>query len=517
MARDGSFDYRKRFQDWTSPCRDVGDYLGRASIIALTESQADQVWSVLMDAPAGSGDITLMVSSRQPGRVVSLSRESPERKALDRALQSLKEVASPSIRSGPGTAGPLPPTTWPKTWLALSLAYQSNLRGVILVLWATQPPALSAETIERLERLARDIALHAQRYHIRDLVKIKLNREAIAVGASDAMVNVDSFIEKSAQKDLAVLINGEVGTGKEFVAYGIHFASSRFDGPFISVNCAALPKDLAESELFGHIRGSFSGATRDRKGYFEQAHRGTIFLDEIGDLDLPTQTKLLRTIQFGELQTVGGVPNERTSDFRVIAATSHDMQELLASGKFSPALHSRLNLLLLKMPPLRDRAEDILQLCSHFLHKYDPHGSRKLSPEVVRRFQSFDWPANIRQLEGVIARLVTLSDKVVIDQDDLISLVPEVSWRRGECQVEDDVTRIPLCEGVRRLVEDYETSQIESALVDNLWNVKAAAQDLGTSHQNLFKKIKKYQIEKPRLFDVRAYRNCLRPEHVGSI
>ncbi|PMP95837.1 MAG: Fis family transcriptional regulator [Candidatus Aminicenantes bacterium] len=236
------------------------------------------------------------------------------------------------------------------------------------------------------------------------------------IGKSRLMQGIYVLIEKVASTDSTVLITGESGTGKEMAARAIHNLSRRKDKAFVTINCAALPENLLESELFGHTKGSFTGAVSDKKGMFEMAHKGTLFLDEIGEMSPWTQVKLLRALQERKIRRVGGT-EEIPVDVRVIAATNQDLKKRIEEGKFREDLFYRLNVISFEMPPLRKRIEDIPLLVQHFLQKYCQQMGKKmkrLAPEVVGIFEQYSWPGNIRELENVIERIVAIEDRETI-------------------------------------------------------------------------------------------------------
>ncbi len=239
------------------------------------------------------------------------------------------------------------------------------------------------------------------------------------IGRSSGMLKLFEKVRIIADSRASVLITGESGTGKELIASAIHYNSPRRDQPFIKINCAAIPDNLLESELFGYRKGSFTGAVADKKGKFEIADGGTIFLDEIGELDLNLQSKLLRVLQEREIEPIGG--RTRQVDIRVIAATNANLEEAIANRRFRPDLYYRLNVINLTIPPLRERREDILALVQHFIEKYNAENHKNITgilPEAVQLLQKYEWPGNVRQLENVIERAVVMSRGDVLTADD---------------------------------------------------------------------------------------------------
>ncbi len=265
--------------------------------------------------------------------------------------------------------------------------------------------------VSRLER--ENIALKGQlrqRYHF-----------SVLVGDSIKMQRIYDLIEKIADTDSTILITGESGTGKELVAKTIHYNSSRAEGPFVPINCAAIPRDLLESELFGHERGAFTGAVNTRIGRFELANKGTLFLDEIGELDPSLQVKLLRVLQEREFERVGGVKTIKV-DVRIIAATNRNLEEAVREGKFREDLYWRLNVIPIHLPPLRERREDIPLLLDHFLKRFQRKRKGKplrFSEEALAVLMRYDWPGNVRELENLVERLTILVSHEVVMPDDL--------------------------------------------------------------------------------------------------
>lgn len=241
------------------------------------------------------------------------------------------------------------------------------------------------------------------------------------VGQSKQMRDVYAKIQRAAPVDSTVLILGESGTGKELVAQALHHNSNRKKGPFVAVNCAAVPATLVESELFGHVRGAFTGATDRRMGRFEQADGGTLFIDEIGDFELGLQAKLLRVLETFQVTPVGG-HEDRKVNVRVLAATSRDIKQMLKEGTFREDLFYRLNVITITLPPLRDRTDDIPILCEHFLKEIceQKHTARKrISPEVMRRLMTYRWPGNVRELRNMLESMMVLADGELLTEQDL--------------------------------------------------------------------------------------------------
>jgi Nif-specific regulatory protein len=304
------------------------------------------------------------------------------------------------------------------------------------------------------------------------------------IGTSGRMREVFEMIERVAKSNATILIRGESGTGKEMVASAIHYNSLRAEKPFIKVNLAALPETLVESELFGHERGAFTGALQRKQGRFELAQAGTIFLDEIGDLSLNVQLKLLRVIQEREYSRLGGTTTLK-ADVRLLAATHRDLEQAVAKGLFREDLYYRLNVFPIYLPPLRERMADIPQLAEHFLNKYSTEHqkqAKRLSAPALDLLMQYPWPGNVRELENVIERAV-----LVCDEDTVLSVHLPPSLQRAEPGGDR--------RGLASQVEHLERELITEALRQTRGNQSQAAQLLDTSLRILGYKIKQYGIE----------------------
>lgn len=311
------------------------------------------------------------------------------------------------------------------------------------------------------------------------------------IGKSRLMQEIYLLIDKVAGTDSTVLVTGESGTGKEMAARAIHSLSRRKDKPFVTINCAALPENLLESELFGHTKGSFTGAISDKKGMFEVAHKGTLFLDEIGEMSPWTQVKLLRALQERKIRRVGGT-EEIQVDVRVIAATNQDLKKRIEEGKFREDLYYRLNVISFEMPPLRSRVEDIPLLTHHFLQKYCQQMGKKmkrLAPEVVGIFEQYPWPGNIRELENVIERIVAIEDRETITP---ACLPPEML---GMVKREEKMVELGPGFDLNRHLDDLAKKYIIKALEKSGGRMKKAAPLLGVSYRTLRYLIDKYDLK----------------------
>jgi two-component system response regulator AtoC len=328
---------------------------------------------------------------------------------------------------------------------------------------------------------------------LRDEISSLVQTERI-VGNSPAMQEVYKTIGKVAKADATVLITGESGTGKELVAEALHFNSNRRSGPMVKVSCAALPETLLEAELFGHEKGSFTGAMTQRRGRFEMADKGTIFLDEIGEMTVPTQTKLLRVLQERKIERIGSSLPIKV-DIRIIVATNKDLQKQVEQSKFRDDLYYRLNVINIHMPPLRDRKEDIPSLVEHFLakHRYSATAQpAAISEEAIRRLMEYNWPGNVRELENVIERAVVLSRGQIITSRELPfgdHDAVEGEEGEGEGDAKGDSSFF------KKSVAQFEKDLIMKALRDANGNRSKAAEMLGIYRRLLYAKIKEYGLE----------------------
>jgi len=320
-------------------------------------------------------------------------------------------------------------------------------------------------------------------YYRQELItKYKLDN---IVGRSPQMLQVYKTIARVAESRSTVLITGESGTGKELVARAIHFNSPRASGPFVAVDCSSLAETLLESELFGHVRGAFTGAVTAKKGLFEEADRGTCFLDEIGDISLSMQAKLLRVLQEHEVKRVGGTETIKV-DVRVVAATNKDLEKEVAEKRFREDLFYRLNVVSLHLPALRERSEDIPLLADHFLRKYASENKKpvcRISPEAMDLLVRYHWPGNVRELENIIERAATLSNHNLILPEDLprrLQMAPSPVILSGF------PSRIPLSE--------LEKLYIEKVLEETGGNKKKAAEILGINRRTLYRMATRYGI-----------------------
>ena len=323
--------------------------------------------------------------------------------------------------------------------------------------------------------------------------KLKKSAQDFLVGDSTSMTDVKNIIEEVADSELTVLIRGDSGTGKEIVARMIHNRSNRGKAPFVKVNCAAIPRDLLEAELFGYEKGAFTGAHKTKPGRFEIADKGTMFLDEIGDMPLELQSKLLQVLEQQEFVHVGGINNIHV-DVRIICATNRDLEKAISEGAMRDDLFYRLNEITINLPSLRERRDDIPLLINHFMEKYAVlYGKprKELRSETIKQLQNFDWPGNVRQLENLLKQIVVRSDENVI-YDTLKGPIPGGGRRGPVIDFSDD--DYSMKKKVQETVSEVEKHLITKILHKTNWNRRKAAKILGISYRSLLYKIKEYKI-----------------------
>lgn len=391
-------------------------------------------------------------------------------------------------------------------FLCVPIKFKHEVLGVVSVDRLFEGTGISFEDDVRLLKIiasliAQSVKLHkdvekereailTEKENLRQQLKGKYRIENM-IGQSDRMQEVFETIHRVAPSRANILLLGESGTGKELVARAVHYMSTREKGSFIKFNCASIPEGLLESELFGHEKGAFTGAMFLRKGRFELADGGTIFLDEIGDLPVALQPKILRVLQEKEFERVGGEKTIKV-DIRLIAATSRNLEELVAAGKFREDLYYRLNVIPVYLPPLRERREDIPPLVEHFLRKYNEENGRSVGVdrEVLNVFLNYEWPGNVRELENTIERLVVMARGSVITPGELPITMRDSSIKaKYGSQLKD---ALPLA------IEDIEKTKIVDALEKTGWVQAKAARLLGITPRQIGYKMKKYDLDPSR-------------------
>ena len=344
------------------------------------------------------------------------------------------------------------------------------------------PPELNARVAKTLEQLkaARELAWLREEQASRD-------QKPMVLGHTTAMRNVAGIAEKIAAKPVTVLITGESGTGKEMLARYIHEHSDRRSGPFVAVNLPAVPESLVESQLFGHEKGSFTGATKLQYGKFELASGGSLFLDEIGELKLDVQAKLLRALQEHEIERVGGARPIQL-DLRVICATNRSLPDMVKEGRFREDLYYRLNVVPIQVPPLRERREDIRELAHHFLARSAVQLGRipqTLSDGAAQLLETYAWPGNIRELQNLLERMAVLCESQIIEESDLPLEFVVAAGLRREAERETSL---------QAAMSAFERGFLKKTLAQNGWNRRRAAEALGIGYSTMKSKLKSYGI-----------------------
>jgi two-component system NtrC family response regulator len=356
-----------------------------------------------------------------------------------------------------------------------------------------QKPIELEELLQIIERAKERSFLMSENRLLKKELEEKYSFSSI-IASSSEMENVINTAGRVAKSKASILIRGESGTGKELIAKAIHFASERSDKPFVVVNCAAMPETLFESELFGHEKGAFTGADRQRIGKFEQANGGTLFIDEVGDIPLAVQVKLLRAVQFGEIQRLGG-NKTFTVDVRIITATNRNLEELIKESRFREDLFYRFNVVAIQLPPLRNRRTEIPMLVNHFIEKYSNINNKaisSISKEALDALMRYDYPGNVRELENIVQRAVVLTRGDVITTADLPPIVRQPIF--SESSIEDECGDIEIGD-LNQKVEALESMMLKKALAHTNGNQSKAAALLNITERTLRYKIMKYGIK----------------------
>jgi len=422
---------------------------------------------------AANGPAALKIAEREAPDLIFLDIKMPQMDGME-VLKSLKEVeGSPPvvILSGHGT---------------VKTAVEATKLGAYDFI--EKPPER-----ERILLVARN-ALSQKRLREENLrLKLSFDDRHRMVGKSSALEKVWDAVRRAAPTNATVLITGESGVGKELVARAIHRNSLRKDEAFVQVNCAAIPEDLIESELFGHEKGSFTGATEKQIGKFELAHQGTIFLDEVGDMSLKTQAKVLRVLQEGEVERIGSQKTIEV-DVRVIAATNHDLEAAIERGDFREDLFFRLSVIPVRIPPLRERPEDVEPLVEHFAAQFAAENNfhrKTLTPGVLEAFRHHNWRGNARELRNTVERLMIMVDGPEVRPEH----IEGVLRRPGEATSSAN----PEAAGsLKDFKESAERAFLVGKLRENRWNISATAQAIGTPRSNLYKKLEQYGISQEK-------------------
>jgi two-component system nitrogen regulation response regulator NtrX len=418
---------------------------------------------------AANGEAGLKIAERETPDLIFLDIKMPQIDGME-VLRRLKEAddAVPVIMiSGHGD---------------VSTAFSASKLGAYSFI--EKPPETERILLEARNALSqRALATENRR------LKLTFDERYRMVGNSPALQKAAEDIRRAAPTNATVLITGESGVGKELVARAIHRNSLRKDGPFVQVNCAAIPEELIESELFGHEKGSFTGATEKQIGKFELADKGTIFLDEVGDMSLRTQAKVLRVLQEGEVERIG---SQRTIqvDVRVIAATNKMLEEAIEKGDFREDLYFRLSVIPIRVPPLRERPEDIAPLVQHFVRQFSADNNFKpktFSPDALDVLRRHPWRGNIRELRNTIERLIIMVPEDPIRAEHLADVLRRPAAAEGSAPVESAAS-------LRDFKESAERSFLVQKLRESKWNISATAAAIGTPRSNLYKKLEQYGI-----------------------
>jgi DNA-binding NtrC family response regulator len=379
--------------------------------------------------------------------------------------------------------------------------HDPSLPVVIMTAYASQQSAIDAVNHGAFQYLIKNAKNDEIKLVVRNALEMRKVRsenlflkrelkkgheEKTIIGSSDEMVRVFKMVDKVANSEATILIQGESGTGKELIAREVHYRSGKSQGPFVSINCGAIPRDLLESNLFGHVKGSFTGAVRDAAGLFQVAEGGTFFLDEVGDMPLATQVKLLRALQEREIIPVGGTQPIKI-DCRLVAATNADLEKEVAAGRFRADLFYRLNVIPIRLPALRQRRDDIPILVDHFLKRHAQANTPKVvNKEAMDLLLRYDWPGNVRELENVMERALILDESGIIGPDDLPEKIRFGQSQRGSLVIDTPTLTL----------EELEKEYILKVLNHTRWQKKRASEILGINASTLYRKLLGYGLDK---------------------
>jgi two-component system, NtrC family, nitrogen regulation response regulator NtrX len=420
---------------------------------------------------AGSGQEGLTLAERENPDLVFLDIKMPGMDGLD-ALQRMRaanETLPVVIVSGHGT---------------VSTAVEATKAGAFDFI---EKPLASERVLVTIRNALDQTRLRDENRSLKRAVEVRHQM----VGESPALRHVWDAIKRAAPTNATVLLLGESGVGKELVARSIHRNSLRSRERFVQVNCAAIPEELIESELFGHEKGSFTGATEKQIGKFEQADRGTIFLDEVGDMSAKTQAKVLRVLQEGEVERLGSARTIKV-DVRVIAATNKDLDQEIEKGTFREDLYFRLSVIPIRVPPLRDRGEDIPALVRHFVDLFSRENNRRpprFTPAALDFMAKARWKGNVRELKNTVERLIIMTPGETVDVDDLRDIVRLETKGSGPDNDKDRAAAT-----LREFKESAERAFLVGKLRENNWNISKTAEVIGTPRSNLYKKLEQYGI-----------------------
>ena len=426
---------------------------------------------------AATGQEGLVLAEREAPDLVLLDIKMPGMDGMDvlGRLRSINEALPVVMISGHGTT---------------STAVEAIKRGAADFL---------DKPFESTDRLLVTISNALEQGRLRDenrSLKKAVEVRHQMIGESHALKHVMAAVSRAAPTNATVLITGESGVGKELVARTIHRNSLRSRERFVQVNCAAIPEELIESELFGHEKGSFTGATEKQVGKFEQADRGTIFLDEVGDMSAKTQAKVLRVLQEGEVERLGSARTTKV-DVRVIAATNKNLEEEIEKGTFREDLYFRLAVIPVHVPPLRERPEDIPLLVRHYIEYFAREANtrpRRISPAALEALQRYRWKGNIRELRNTVERLIIMTASDVIDVADLPSVVRTPAANGGGAAPRPSGGESGRAGTLREFKDNAERAYLVTKLRENGWNISKTAEVIDTPRSNLYKKLEQYQI-----------------------
>lgn len=432
--------------------------------------------------------VEILGSSDPQEGLALFQKEQPEVVLVDLMMPNMNgiEVVKRIVGSEGGRSADHPIVIMLTAFATVETAVEAMKAGAYDYL--TKPIQI-AELRLVVDRAMENLRLRAEVRQLRRILDAKYGFESI-VGRSKRLIEVLDLAGRAAQSASTVLLRGETGTGKELLAKAIHYNSPRKERPFVTINCGAIPKDLLESELFGHLKGSFTGAVAHKTGKVEAAHRGTLFLDEIGDMPLELQVKLLRLIQQGEVEKIGSTEPMKV-DVRIIAATHRNLQAMIEDQTFREDLFYRLSVIPLELPPLRERPDDIPELVRIFFERgREKHGrpNLQLPDGLISSFEEYPWPGNIRELENIIERIIVLSDGDLVRSSDLPTSLRVEPDRKNLLQL-----KLPP-EGIS--LEAVEKEMILTALRKFDWNQSRAAQYLDLSRKTLIYRMEKFGLRR---------------------